>query len=38
MKADLEEQSRRNIMDLLDCQRRVLDRIATGAPLDDPAG
>ena len=35
MKADLKEQSPRNIMDLLECQRRVLDRIATGAPLDE---
>jgi PAS domain S-box-containing protein len=35
MKADSREQSPRNIMDLLDCQRRVLDRIATGAPLDE---
>src|SRR3954471_19030711 len=35
MNPDLKEQSPRNIMDLPVCQRRVLDRIVTGAPLDE---
>jgi len=32
---DLKEQRQQDIIDLLDCQRRVLERIATGAPLDE---
>lgn len=35
MKAEFEEQRQQDIIDLLDCQRRVLERIATGAPLDE---
>ena len=33
MDANLKKASRRTITDLLDCQRRVLERIASGAPL-----
>src|SRR3954469_3195890 len=35
MDIDLKEQRQQDIIDLLDCQRRVLERIATGAPLDE---
>jgi len=35
MEMNFKEQRQQDIIDLLDCQRRVLERIATGAPLNE---